>query len=88
LCPRGWPLQALVAQTTAKKALGVEDYTRWRSISGQEISGDGAWVTYGLALTNTAPTETKPVLHLLNLATSQDVAVEHGTGGAFSADSK
>lgn len=84
----GWPSGALVAQTTAKKALGVEDYTRWRSISGQEISGDGAWVTYGLALTNTAPTETKPVLHLLNLATSQDVAVEHGTGGAFSADSK
>ena len=61
------------AQAPAKKALGVEDYTRWRSISGQEISGDGAWVTYGVALTNTAPNETKPVLHRLNLATNQDV---------------
>ena len=36
------------AQTAAKKPLGIEDYTRWRSISGQEISGDGKWVTYRL----------------------------------------
>jgi len=40
----------------AKKAMTVEDYTKWRSISGQEISGDGKWVAYGLALTNVAPT--------------------------------
>ncbi len=76
------------AQAPAKKALGVEDYTRWRTISGQEISGDGKWITYGLALTNTAPTETKPVLHLLNLGTNQDVEVANGTGGTFSADSR
>ncbi len=76
------------AQAPAKKPLGIEDYTRWRSISGQEISGDGKWVTYGVALTNTAPTETKPVLHLLNLATNQNVEVANGAGGAFSADSR
>jgi hypothetical protein len=76
------------AQATAKKPLGIEDYTRWRSISGQEISGDGKWVTYGMALTNTAPNENKPVLHLLNLDTNQDTEVANGTGGAFSADSK
>ena len=45
------------AQTAKKKALTVDDYTKWRAISGQEISGDGKWVTYGLSLTNTAPTE-------------------------------
>jgi len=76
------------AQAPARKALGIEDYTRWRSISGQEISGDGAWVTYGVSVTNVAPTETKPVLHLLNLATSQSVEVAHGTGGTFSPDSR
>ena len=76
------------AQAPAKKPLGIEDYTRWRSISGQEMSGDGKWVTYGVALTNIAPTETKPVLHLLNLATSQNVEVANGTGGAFAADSR
>ena len=76
------------AQTAKKKALTVDDYSKWRSISGQEISGDGQWVTYGLSLTNTAPTETKPVLHLVRLDSSQDVEVPNATGGTFSSDSK
>jgi dipeptidyl aminopeptidase/acylaminoacyl peptidase len=76
------------AQTGKKKALTVDDYSKWRSISGQEISGDGQWVTYGLSLTNTAPTETKPVLHLVRLDSSQDVEVPNATGGTFSSDSK
>jgi dipeptidyl aminopeptidase/acylaminoacyl peptidase len=80
------------AQTAApagtKKVLTVDDYTRWRSISGAELSGDGNWVTYGLSFTNTAPADAKPVLHLLNLTTGQDVEVPNATGGAFSADSK
>jgi len=79
-----WP----AAQAPAKKALTVEDYTRWRSITGQEISGDGNWVTYGLQLTNTAPTAAKPVLHLLNLDTNQDIEIPNGIGGRFSADSR
>ncbi len=33
-------------QAAATKVLTVDDYTRWRSISGAEISGDGKWVTY------------------------------------------
>ena len=49
------------AQSPAKKVLTVDDYTRWRSISGQEISGDGKWVTYGLSFTNTLPADAKPV---------------------------
>ena len=80
--------QAPAAAPAAKKVLAVDDYTRWRSISGQEISGDGNWVTYGLQLTNTPPTETKPVLHLLNLANDQDIEVPNGSGGRFSADSR
>jgi dienelactone hydrolase len=76
------------AQAPAKKAMGIDDYTRWKSISGQEISGDGQWVTYGVAITNVAPNDTKPVLHLLNLGTGQDVEVASATGGTFSADSK
>jgi dipeptidyl aminopeptidase/acylaminoacyl peptidase len=78
---------ALTAQTPAKKALTVDDYTRWRSITSQEISGDGLWVAYGVAQTNTAPTETKPVQHLLKLDTGQDTTVADATGGTFSADS-
>ena len=52
------------------------------------MSGDGKWVTYGLAFTNVAPADTKPVLHLLNLETNQDVSVANGTGGVFSDDSR
>ena len=76
------------AQAPAKKVLTVEDYTKWRTISGQEISGDGRWVTYGVSFTNTATADAKPVLHLLNLETNQDVAVPDATGGTFSSDSK
>src|SRR5580693_4908878 len=76
------------AQAPAKKALTVDDYTRWRSITGQEISGDGAWVTYGLSFTNTLPAEAKPVLHLLQLETNHDVTVPGASGGTFSPDSR
>ncbi len=72
----------------AKRPLTVDDYARWRSLSGQEISGDGNWVAYTLQLTNTAPTETRPVLHLHNLNTAKEVEVQFGTGARFSADSK
>lgn len=76
------------AQAIAKKPLKVEDYTRWRSISEQSISSDGDWVTYVLQQTNVAPGDTKPVLHLLNLATNADTTVANGIGGVFSPDSK
>ena len=75
------------AQAPAKKALAVDDYTKWKNIAAPELSADGKWLTYGLALTNTAPTESKPVLHLLNLQTNETVQVADATGGAFSADS-
>lgn len=76
------------AQTTAKRPLTADDYTKWRSITGQEISGDGKWVTYTLQLTNVIPAESKPVLHILKLETNEDVTVADATGGTFSADSK
>ena len=76
------------AQTAAKKPLSVEDYPKWRSITGQEISADGKWVAYVLQLTNVPTTETKPVLHILDLATNTDVAVPHATEASFSPDSK
>jgi dipeptidyl aminopeptidase/acylaminoacyl peptidase len=76
------------AQTAAKKPLSIDDYAKWRSLTGQEISGDGRWVSYVLQLTNVPTTETKPVLHILNLETNADVSVQHATGGTFSPDSR
>ena len=79
-----WPS----AQTVARKPLSIADYTTWRSITGQEISGDGRWVTYVLQLTNVPQADTKPVQHLLNLETNEDVQFANATGGTFSSDSK
>jgi dipeptidyl aminopeptidase/acylaminoacyl peptidase len=80
--------RAPAAGNPAKKALTVDDYTRWRSINSPEISGDGNWVAYTLQLTNTVAAEARPVLHLVNLETGADVEITHASGGTFSADSK
>jgi len=77
-----------IPQATAPRALTVDDYSRWRSINDQEISGDGKWVSYVLRFTNTKSEDAKPVLHLLNLETDQDVEVPDATGGTFSEDSR
>ncbi len=80
------PVRPLLAQ--AKKALTVEDYTKWRAINASSISSDGNWVTYVVAHTNTLPAEAKPVMHLLRLDTNQDVEIPNATSPAFSADAK
>ena len=77
-----------IAQTAAKKALTVEDYTKWRSINGSSISSDGKWVTYVLSFTNTAPADAKPVMHLVRLDNNQDIEIPNATAPAFSADSR
>jgi dipeptidyl aminopeptidase/acylaminoacyl peptidase len=76
------------AQNPAKKVLTIDDYTRWHGISGQEISGDAKWVAYDLSYTNTLPADAKPVLHILNLETNQDVEVANASGETFSPDSR
>lgn len=42
-----WPS----AQSSTRKPLSIGDYTKWRSITGQEISGDGKWVTSSSSIT-------------------------------------
>ena len=80
---------SLAAQSsTPKKAMTVEDYTKWRSINSSSISSDGQWVTYVLSQTNTNPVDAKPVMHLLKLDTNQDVDIANATAPAFSADAR
>src|SRR5579862_1842882 len=76
------------AQAPAKKILTVNDYGRWRSIEGAQISGDGNWVTYGLRFTNVPSVDAKPVLHILRLDTNQDVQIANASNGTFSSDSR
>lgn len=80
--------QTPATNSLGKKVLSVADYARWKSIDNAQISGDGRWVTYGLRLTNTVTTDAKPVLHVLNLATNQDVEIPNATQASFSPDSR
>lgn len=78
-------------QTTAaetKKALTIDDYTKWKSLSGQEMSADGKYVAYVVQSTNVPTADTKPVLHIQNLETGAEVTVADATGNAFSSDAK
>jgi len=72
----------------AKRAMSVDDYAKWRTIEGAQISSDGKWVAYATRLTNIPAADTKPVLHILNLQTNQDVTVADGTNPTFSADAR
>ena len=69
----------VAAPAPAKKAMTVDDYSKWCTISGQVLSADGKWLAYVLELTNVMPAETKPVMHILNLGTSADVTVNDAT---------
>jgi dipeptidyl aminopeptidase/acylaminoacyl peptidase len=71
-----------------KKVLTIDDYAKWRTVSDQEISPDGKWVAYGLRYLNTLPDDAKPVLHLRNIATKQEVEVADATQPVFSPDAK
>jgi dienelactone hydrolase len=83
------PILPLAAQSAApKKALTVDDYTKWRSIGSSSISSDGLWVTYVLSQTNTLPADAKPVMHLLRLDTNQETEIRNATDPEFSADAR
>ena len=76
------------AATEEKRALTIDDYPNWRSISGQQISDDGKWVAYGLRFNNRENDKTEPVLHILDLESGSEIEVEDATGAVFSKDSR
>ncbi|MEI2718812.1 MAG: hypothetical protein V9E87_01520 [Gemmatimonadales bacterium] len=63
-------LTAQAAPANGKKVLGVDDYSRWRSIDNAKLSADGKWLVYGVRFTNVVTPDAKPVLHLKNLTTN------------------
>ena len=78
----------VAAPAPAKKAMTVDDYSKWRAISGQVLSADGKWLAYVLELTNVLPGEVKPVMHIVNLLTNADASVSDATAPVFSPDSQ
>jgi len=42
------------AATAEKRALTIDDYPNWRSITDQQMSDDGKWVSFVLSFSNRA----------------------------------
>jgi hypothetical protein len=76
------------ASPPAKKAMTVDDYSKWRTISDQALSPDGKWLAYVVELTNVLSGETKPEMHIVNLETNADVIVNDATAPVFPPDSR
>src|SRR5690348_16580322 len=62
--------QAPRTGSSAKKALTIDDYARWRSIEGSTISSDGNWVAWVYRFSNAL--DQRPALHLRRLDASSD----------------
>ncbi len=73
---------------TARKVLGVDDYARWRTVDGAQLSSDGKWAAYGLRFTNTLPSDAKPVLRLRDVAAGSEIEIEDASQASFSPDGK
>lgn len=82
------PVAASASARNGKKPVTVDDYSRWRTIQGAEISGHGKWVAYTLRYTNVLPRDSKPVLHLRNLDTDQTIEIPDAHDATFSPDSR
>ena len=79
-------IPAAAQNGSGKKVLNIDDYSRWKSVEGSRISGDGNWVVYEMRPTNTA--EAKPTLHILQLGSNRDQEVTNASGATFSDDSR
>mgnify|MGYP003336659026 CR=1 FL=1 len=49
------------APAGGKKALTIDDYSKWKTLSGQELSGDGRWVAYVVRTANVPTAEQKSI---------------------------
>jgi hypothetical protein len=79
--------QAPSAATT-RKVLGADDYARWRTIDGAQLSSDGKWAVYGLRFTNTLPADAKPLLRLRDVTAGTEIEIVDASQASFSPDGK
>jgi dipeptidyl aminopeptidase/acylaminoacyl peptidase len=79
-----WLASGAAAQdTTARRAMRIEDYARWRSIVSVSISDDGTWMTYAYRTHRSDDT-----LFVRNLQTGHEYVIPRGSEPAFSDDSR
>ncbi len=75
---------SLLAQDPGeKKALPIDEYGRWRSITSTAISDDGNWISFAYR-----KREADDSLYVRNLRTQKEYLIPCGSGARFSDDSK
>lgn len=79
---------APVPDPTRKRALSVEDYSRWRSIEGSQISSDGKFAAYVLRQMNVPQVDSRPVLHIVRIDDDQHVTIPQASQPVFSPDGR
>ena len=72
----------LVAQTIEKKTLTHSVYDNWKTLSGQQISANGQWVSYEIN-----PQKGDGFIHLQNLQTGRHDSISRGQEAVFSSTS-
>jgi len=66
-----------------KRALTINDYARWRSITSASISDNGNWMTYAYRTPNADDT-----LYVKSLLSDKEIQIPGGSQPDFSGDSK
>jgi dipeptidyl aminopeptidase/acylaminoacyl peptidase len=79
---------APAADPSRKKALSIEDYSRWRSIEGAQISSDGKYAAYVFRQMNVPQADSRPVLHIVRIDDDNHVTVANASQPSFSPDGK
>ncbi|MFC1553540.1 alpha/beta hydrolase family protein [candidate division KSB1 bacterium] len=72
-----------MAAAQTKRPMELDDFNKFRTVSGQRISNNGEWVVYV-----TTPREGDGVLTILNLNNNKKYTVERGSGPWITEDSK
>ena len=79
---------AAAPDPTRKKALSTEDYARWRTIEGAQISSDGKYAAYVFRQMNVPQADSRPVLHIVRLDDDNHVTVANASQPTFSPDGR
>jgi len=73
----------LNTQENGKKAMTIQDYGRWRSITSVTVSDNGDWMTYAYSTPNADDT-----LYVKSLLTETKIEIPRGSNPHFSDDAR
>jgi dipeptidyl aminopeptidase/acylaminoacyl peptidase len=75
----------LPAQTDTLRSLDHSDYDLWTSLSSQQISNDGKWISFS---TKSGKSKAQPTLFIRQNRATKEYSIPRGSGAKFTFDSK